>query len=353
MKLLPCSPPFYLLHSYSYLDAPHAPEDGEQTPRPTPPALAENTNTNTEDLYLNERPPSPALESHVDPSVIEDDGGGDGSNAGGAGGASSVSTNPLEGEEETPQEEGDGESAGVEDGDGEVGEAGSRLAVADNHTRDDRKETSAYPSPPPSEPCCDSTPKASPTVKSGTLPPPKSASPSLKSEPVSLKSVISAAPSGRSRHSSHDVPDPEPASVPKEATFSPQAEVLPVLKAPSWQGIYSFLVDSITALPNATLRNSLETYNKTGELDEVALSIWTLQSHKRFLRGLDPIYASNPKRLFIPPNTAQAIESALMNGYRNTACNMLHKLWQRLNPSGSPEHLVVLMNKNGHWVVHW
>src|SRR5262249_34388472 len=122
---------------------------------------------------------------------------------------------------------------------------------------------------------------------------------------------------------------------------------------PSWQGVYQYLVDTITAMPSASLRESLEKYHKSGELDEVALSIWTLQCHKRFLRELDPIFSSNPKRLFIPPNTAQAIENALLNGYRGAACGMLNGLWSKLNPNGPPEHVVILINKKGHWVLYW
>jgi len=195
----------------------------------------------------------------------------------------------------------------------------------------EKKETSAYPSPPPSESCDEATPKATPTAKSAKL---------TASKPVSVQSVISAT------------------SNPSKDTFykgtDTKGPTTPILHSiPSWQGVYQYLVDSITALPTNSLQKSLEDYTKSGELDEISLSIWTLQSHKRFLRSLDPIFSSNPKRLFIPPNAAQAIESALINGYRDTACDMLKKLWLKLSPIGPPEHIVMLVNKEGHWVIHW
>jgi hypothetical protein len=113
-------------------------------------------------------------------------------------------------------------------------------------------------------------------------------------------------------------------------------------------------MESVTAMPTSMLRNSLGDYNATGNLDEVALSIWALQCYKRFLRSLTDLPISeNPKRLFIPPNAAQAIESALLNGYRDSACNMLRKLWRLVSLEGSPEYVIVLIMKKGHWVVHW
>ena len=146
-----------------------------------------------------------------------------------------------------------------------------------------------------------------------------------------------------------------PLALSKDSFFKTPSHklLLAVQTPPGWQRVYQYLVDAVIVMPTSLIRKSLDDYYSTGDLDEVALSIWTLQSYKRFLRSLDPEFSENPKRLFIPPNAAQAIESALLNGYQGSACDMLKKLWQLVSPIGAPEHVIVLVKKKGHWVVHW
>lgn len=60
-------------------------------------------------------------------------------------------------------------------------------------------------------------------------------------------------------------------------------------------------------------------------------------------------------RLFVPPNMADAISTAVFNGRHGDACGMLRDLWAPFGFEGAPRLIVVLAKHRsdaGHWVVH-
>ena len=267
-------------------------DNEEATPHPTP---LEAPQEQVDDLY-GERPPSPYPESNVEASeVAEEDAG-------------------------TPAQP----PVDVEDG---------AVTEGPEEDGDDEQSESGISSPPPSESFCYDypTPRPSPRVQAKEADTPQLAQKSLPKTPS----------------------EPSKDTFFKGSKLKEDSLVKPVV--PSWQQVNLHLMDSVAAMPFSMIRKSMEDYNASGDLDETALSIWTMQTYKRFLRALDPQFAANPKRLFVPPNAAQAIESALLNGYRTSACDLLKKLWNlvNVNPANAPEHVVVMIQKKGHWVLHW
>ena len=102
-----------------------------------------------------------------------------------------------------------------------------------------------------------------------------------------------------------------------------------------------------TAL-NSTLRGS--------QVDEVALSIWSTQMYKRYVRQqLTEVPPGRVDRLFVPPNMADAINNAVFHGRHGDACGMLRELWTPFGLEGMPRIIVVLCKHRtdpNHWVAH-
>ena len=125
---------------------------------------------------------------------------------------------------------------------------------------------------------------------------------------------------------------------------------------PPWQRIHQRLLSWAIVWPMSELENALNSTTRGHQVDEVALSIWSTQSYKRYVRSR--MTESPPERvdrLFVPPNMAEAISTAVYNGRHGDACGMLRDLWAPFGLEGIPRLLVVLAkhrNDDNHWVVH-
>jgi len=104
------------------------------------------------------------------------------------------------------------------------------------------------------------------------------------------------------------------------------------------------------------LDTALNSTTRGHQVDEVALSIWSTQTYKRYVRAR---MTDSPQglvdRLFVPPNMADAISNAVFNGRHGDACGILRDLWHPFGLDGMPRLLVVLAkhrSDENHWVVH-
>ncbi|KAF8069975.1 hypothetical protein FPV67DRAFT_1485683, partial [Lyophyllum atratum] len=123
-----------------------------------------------------------------------------------------------------------------------------------------------------------------------------------------------------------------------------------------WQRIHSRLLSWAVIWPQSELDQALNSTTRGQQVDEVALSIWSTQTYKRYVRAR---LTDNPPgivdRLFVPPNMADAISNAVYNGQHGNACGMLRDLWSPFGLPGMPRLLVVLAKHRSeadHWVVH-
>ncbi|EKM54304.1 uncharacterized protein PHACADRAFT_258083 [Phanerochaete carnosa HHB-10118-sp] len=125
---------------------------------------------------------------------------------------------------------------------------------------------------------------------------------------------------------------------------------------PPWQRIHQRLLSWAIVWPMSELEHALNSTTRGRQVDEIALSIWSTQSYKRYVRT--KMTESPPERvdrLFVPPNMAEAISTAVYNGRHGDACGMLRDLWAPFGLEGMPRLLVVLAkhrNDDNHWVVH-
>lgn len=125
---------------------------------------------------------------------------------------------------------------------------------------------------------------------------------------------------------------------------------------PPWQRIHQRLLSWAIVWPMGELENALNSTTRGRQVDEIALSIWSTQSYKRYVRS--KMTESPPERvdrLFVPPNMAEAISTAVYNGRHGDACGMLRDLWAPFGLEGMPRLLIVLAkhrNDDNHWVVH-
>ena len=92
------------------------------------------------------------------------------------------------------------------------------------------------------------------------------------------------------------------------------------------------------------------------QVDEISLSIWATQSYKRYVRSrMTDSPQGRVDRLFVPPNVADAISTAVFNGRHGDACMLLRDLWAPFGLDGIPRLLIVLAkhrSDENHWVVH-
>ncbi|KAF8627801.1 hypothetical protein AX15_004227 [Amanita polypyramis BW_CC] len=123
-----------------------------------------------------------------------------------------------------------------------------------------------------------------------------------------------------------------------------------------WQRIQARLLSWAIIWPMSELDNALNSTTRGQQVDEVALSIWSTQTYKRYVRAR---LTDNPPgvvdRLFVPPNVADAINNAVFNGRHGDACGMLKDMWSPFGLEGIPRLLIVLAMHRGdknHWVVH-
>ncbi|KAF8629121.1 hypothetical protein AX17_005707 [Amanita inopinata Kibby_2008] len=123
-----------------------------------------------------------------------------------------------------------------------------------------------------------------------------------------------------------------------------------------WQRIQARLLSWAIVWSLSELDHALNSTTRGHQVDEVALSIWSSQTYKRYIRAR---LTDNPPgvvdRLFVPPNMADAINNAVFNGRHGDACGMLRDMWSPFGLEGIPRLLVVLAKHRGdenHWVVH-
>ncbi|KAI0682371.1 hypothetical protein C8T65DRAFT_597008 [Cerioporus squamosus] len=125
---------------------------------------------------------------------------------------------------------------------------------------------------------------------------------------------------------------------------------------PPWQRIHQRLLSWAIVWPMAELDNAVNSCGRGMQVDEIALSIWSTQTYKRYVRAkMTDSPPGRVDRLFVPPNMADAISTAVYNGRHGDACGMLRDLWAPFGLEGIPRLLIVLAkhrNDDNHWVVH-
>jgi len=129
-----------------------------------------------------------------------------------------------------------------------------------------------------------------------------------------------------------------------------------VTSPPSWQRVYQRLLNWALVWSNNELHRALDSTSPGCHVEEVALSIWLTQTYKRYVRAK---HVEHPPgrvdRLFIPPNVAEGINTAVFHGRHGDAKAMLRDLWAPFGFEGMPRLLIVLAKhrKNDeHYVVH-
>lgn len=125
---------------------------------------------------------------------------------------------------------------------------------------------------------------------------------------------------------------------------------------PPWQKIHQRLLSWAIVWPMTELDEALNSTTRGHQVNEVAMSIWSTQTYKRYVRSrMTDSPSGVVDRLFVPPNMADAISNAVFNGRHGDACGMLRDLWSPFGLQGMPRLLVVLAKHRSdanHWVVH-
>jgi hypothetical protein len=123
-----------------------------------------------------------------------------------------------------------------------------------------------------------------------------------------------------------------------------------------WQRIHQRLLNWAIVWPVSELDTALNSTTRGNQVDEVALSIWSTQTYKRYVRSkMTDVPGDRVDRLFVPPNMADAISNAVFNGRHGDASGMLRELWHPFGLDGMPRLLIVLAkhrSDENHWVVH-
>lgn len=125
---------------------------------------------------------------------------------------------------------------------------------------------------------------------------------------------------------------------------------------PPWQRIHQRLLNWAIIWPMSEIDAAHQSTTRGQQVDEVALSIWSTQTYKRYVRSrMTDVPGGKVDRLFVPPNMADAISTAVFNGRHGDACGMLRELWAPFGFDGAPRLIVVLAKHRSdanHWVVH-
>ena len=123
-----------------------------------------------------------------------------------------------------------------------------------------------------------------------------------------------------------------------------------------WQKIHARLLDWAMIWPMTELETALNSTLRGQQVDEVALSVWSTQTYKRYVRArLTDQPQGQVDRLFVPPNMADSINNAVFHGRHGEASRMLENLWTPFGLEGMPRLLIVLAKHRteaNHWVVH-
>ena len=127
-------------------------------------------------------------------------------------------------------------------------------------------------------------------------------------------------------------------------------------QTPPWEVIHQRILNWAIAWPIWELDAVLGSTARGQQVNETSLSIWVTQAYKRYVRS--QVTESPPgrvDRLFVPPNVADAINTAVFNGRHRDACMMLRELWESFGLGGFPRLLIVLAKHRtdtDHCVVH-
>lgn len=125
---------------------------------------------------------------------------------------------------------------------------------------------------------------------------------------------------------------------------------------PPWQRIHQRLLSWAIVWDLSQLDKALNSTTRGHQVNEAAMSIWSTQTYKRYVRSrMTDSPAGVVDRLFVPPNVADTISNAVFNGRHGDACGMLRDLWSPFGLQGMPRLLVVLAKHRSdedHWVVH-
>lgn len=161
---------------------------------------------------------------------------------------------------------------------------------------------------------------------------------------------------GRDYFDDRRVASPIPPVPPKDGELAvAQAQWHPPIPAP-WQRIHQRLLDWAMVWPLSEFDKALNSTTRGNQVDEIALTIWTTQTYKRYVRVK---LAENPPgtvdKMFVPPIVADAISSAVFSGRHSDASAMLRDLWVPFGLENTPRLIIVLAKnrrRENHWVVH-
>lgn len=125
---------------------------------------------------------------------------------------------------------------------------------------------------------------------------------------------------------------------------------------PPWLKVNQRLLNWAVIWPFTELENSLKSCERGEQIDEVALTIWTAQIYKRYVRAQMTTYPPQTvDKMFVPPNIADAINNAAYNGRHEEVAVMLRELWVPFGFKGHPKLILALTKhrrEENHWVVH-
>jgi hypothetical protein len=125
---------------------------------------------------------------------------------------------------------------------------------------------------------------------------------------------------------------------------------------PPWLKVNQRLLNWAVIWPFSELENSLKSCERGEQVDEVALTIWTTQMYKRYIRAQMTQYPPQKvDKMFVPPNIADAINNAAYNGRHEEVAVMLRELWAPFGLKGHPKLILALTRhrrEDNHWVVH-
>ena len=124
----------------------------------------------------------------------------------------------------------------------------------------------------------------------------------------------------------------------------------------AWQRIHQTLLDWAVAWSPSELDKALNSTTRGNQVDSLALSVWTMQTYKRYVRlKLSENPPGNIDKMFVPPIIADVVSNAVFSGRHAEASDQLRKLWNDFGLKGSPRQIIVLApnkRQENHWVVH-
>ncbi|CUA69591.1 hypothetical protein RSOLAG22IIIB_08598 [Rhizoctonia solani] len=127
---------------------------------------------------------------------------------------------------------------------------------------------------------------------------------------------------------------------------------------PVWQRVHQRLLAWAMVWSMAELDKALVSTERGHQVEEIALSVWSTQVYKRYVRARMSEAgrsASSVDRMYVPPNMADAISTAVYNGQHGDACQMLKDMWAPFGLEGMPRLIIVLARHRRdehHWVTH-